>query len=345
MLPQLLNETHFTLIDEYRKSTDRKPLNKNSMKQFIANYNILSRKMNKDNYLEDFDGVMSHIDDDEVKNSTQRNYLNSIITWAQVDNINKEITDKYIVERNKRNNIYNEEQATGKMGEDDVFVTKEELLDMFKIINKQLVGNDIFKKNWDIIENNDKDLYTYYMMMNLYMIHPLRNDYGEMIRLTKKQFEMLSDEEKSMKNYLLKSDRYYMLAIGDYKTNINKETKMIDIVDKPFLTLLRKFLKVKGQSEYLFDLKSQPFTKNQVTKFLQKFSKKYLGKPVSSRSLRKSFYTETYGNGDVDLQQLKKDANNNLHSVGTAIGIYTKTNQIELQTVAQEVPDETPPLL
>ena len=50
MLPQLLNETHFTLIDEYRKSTDRKPLNKNSMKQFIANYNILSRKMNKDNY-------------------------------------------------------------------------------------------------------------------------------------------------------------------------------------------------------------------------------------------------------------------------------------------------------
>lgn len=324
VLKNILQDEDIALLQDYRNRTDKKELKISSIKQFIANYNILSKIINEDDWIKDYDKVMNTIDNSGKGNSTQRNYLNCIIQWCQVDGIDKDIVNKYIHERDKRNNIYNENMATNKLSDEDIIITKEELITMFNKLDKLLKLKDIYKKNWSIMDNNDKDLYTFYVMMNLYMEHPLRNDYGSMLILQKKEYSLLKDEDKAGKNYLLRYNNTYSMAIGDYKTNKHNETAVIDIVDKPLSQVIRKYLKIKGNSGYLFEIKGQPIAKNQLTKFLQKYNKEYLGKAVSTRSIRKSFYTELNKDGDVDVNELSKIAKNNLHSVGIAIDIYTK---------------------
>ena len=64
-------------------------------------------------------------------------------------------------------------------------------------------------------------------------------------------------------------------------------------------------------------------TSNDMTMLLQKYNEMYVGKKIGTKMLRHSFYTEKYG--DV-AEELKADAQQSLHSVGTAINHYTHIN-------------------
>ena len=225
--------------------------------------------------------------------------------------------------------------ATNKLSDDDIIITKEELDTMFNKLDKLLKIKDVYKKNWSILTNDEKDLYTFYVMMNMYYHHPLRNDYGNMKLSTKKQFDLM-DSNDLQDNYFLRDNKSYSMAITDFKTQKHGEVAHIPITSKPLATVIRKYLKIKGQSGYLFEIKGLPIQKNQLTKFLQKYNMEHLGKAVSTRSLRKSFYTELNQN-PISANELAIIAKNNLHSVGTAIGIYTKDMDLEEQKESVKV--------
>ena len=339
-LPILLDNTFFDEINKYRESTNRTPLKLNSMKQYINNYNIVSKMVDaktddKVHFLSNTELVFEAMTLPNKKtkkppsNATTRNYLNSLIIVAEIYNIDKSVITKYTKLRDEKNQIYNEEQATSKLNDTDIYIKKEEVDTMLKTIDTQLSGADVYKKGksgWDILSNDEKDLYTFMIMMYTYLKHPLRNDFGDMTMTTKKKYSMLTDGEKEGKNFLLKNDKSYQFAFGDYKTNKDDETAYVDIVDRELLKHLKKYISIVGFNSGLplFSHKNQPFTKNGITKFLQKWNMVYLKKPASTRAIRKSFYTGKYG-GDqpVDLNELKKDAKNNLHGISTAINIYT----------------------
>ena len=61
-------------------------------------------------------------------------------------------------------------------------------------------------------------------------------------------------------------------------------------------------------------------TSNDMTMLFQKYNEMYLGKKIGTKMLRHSFYTEKYG--DI-AEELVGDAQQSLHSVGTAINHYT----------------------
>ena len=93
------------------------------------------------------------------------------------------------------------------------------------------------------------------------------------------------------------------------------------------MKIMRKFIKITGAEGYLFTVDGdKPFTTNQFTQFLQKWNKTILGKPIGTRMMRKIFYTDKYDEEIID--ELQKDADNNLHSVSTAVNIYKKEKPI-----------------
>tara|TARA_R110000737_G_scaffold64226_3_gene91934 strand:+ start:4375 stop:5865 length:1491 start_codon:yes stop_codon:yes gene_type:complete len=338
--PILLDNSFFDEINKYRENTNRSKLKLNSMKQYINNYNIVSKMVDakvddKVHFLSNPDLVFEAMKRDNWKthkppsNSTTRNYLNSLIIVGEIWNIDKSIQNQYTSLRDSKNQIYNEAQAEAKLDDTDIYIKKEEVDAMLKTIDTQLKGEDVYKQGksgWDTLTNENKDKYTFMIMMYVYIKHPVRNDFGNMGMLTKKKHSMLTDSEKEGKNYLLKNDKSYQFAFADYKTNKDDETVYVDIVDRELIKHLKKYIAIIGFNSGmpLFTQKNQPFTKNAITKFLQKWNTHYLKKPASTRAIRKSFYTEKYG-GDqkVDLNELKTDAKNNLHGVGTAINIYT----------------------
>ena len=337
VLQNIMNNEDVELIKDYREKTYRKPLKESSMKQFIANYNLLSKEFKEVDWIRNKDKVLDYIQNSDKTNSTKRNYLNCIIQWCEVDNVNIDIIKDYVDERDKRNGIYNQMMESGVVAENDILIDKSEFDEMLNKLDKLLKLKDIYKMKWDIINNDDKELYTFYVMMNLYKIHPLRNDYGSMKVITLKQYELLPQEDKIGKNYFIKYGNGMKMAIGDYKTNKDDNIAFIPITDKKLSQVIRKYLKIKGSSGYLFDIKGQPINKNQLTKFLQRYNQKYLGKPVSTRALRKSFYTQKNAEGIDDVKQLAEIAKNNLHSVGTAINIYTKESPAPLDVAPESL--------
>ena len=88
--PILLDTSFFDEINKYRENTNRTKLKLNSMKQYINNYNIVSKMVDaKDDdevhFLSNPDIVFEAMKRDNWKtkkppsNSTTRNYLNSLI--------------------------------------------------------------------------------------------------------------------------------------------------------------------------------------------------------------------------------------------------------------------------
>ena len=80
---------------------------------------------------------------------------------------------------------------------------------------------------------------------------------------------------------------------------------------------------VKGKNE---ENMLEPITSNDMTVILQKYNEIYLQKKIGTKMLRRSFYTENYG--DI-AASLTNDASNSLHSVGTAINHYTLSTEDE----------------
>ena len=66
---------------------------------------------------------------------------------------------------------------------------------------------------------------------------------------------------------------------------------------------------------------NKQMTSKMFTDFMLKYNNKYLGHKIGTRMLRKIFYSEKYGDA---IAQLKADCDASLHSVGTAMNIYTK---------------------
>ena len=201
-LPIRLDDTFFDEINKYRETTNRSALKLNSMKQYINNYNIVSKMVDakendKVHFLSNTELVFEAMKLPNKKtkkppsNATTRNYLNSLIIVAEIYNIDKSVITKYTKLRDEKNQIYNEEQATSKLNDTDIYIKKEEVDTMLKTIDTQLSGADVYKKGksgWDILSNDEKDLYTFMIMMYTYLKHPLRNDFGDMTMTTKKKY-------------------------------------------------------------------------------------------------------------------------------------------------------------
>lgn len=323
-------------IIQYRIKTNQRDLKDSSLFQYIQNFSKLQNVIEPSVELNI--SFVNRIDDiDEVlKNyslTTRRNYYNCIIIIIEsnkeklktLDNtlsIN-DIVKIYIDKRDKLNDIYNENNKSHKYLDKQALncVSKEEITLMIKKIKKEVAGKELFRKTKEEMGNYNYALLMYYICVSIHIQLPLRNDLAFI-----KIYNIKNIPEVFPDNYMLVKKDCIEVVLNDYKTNKDNQTKIIKLTDKPTINLIKRYIKINGgYNEYLLkNNDSTPLSKNGLTQLFTKFSTHYLKKNVSTTLLRKCFYTDKYG--DIILE-LEKDAGNNLHSVATALRVYTKIKE------------------
>ena len=325
-------------INAHRLTKQQSPLKMSSINQYCSNYNIISKlcdyKTEDETYfLADYDRVISSMNKNEkpLSENTKRNYLNSVITMSQTCDIESSIIQKFVDDRDGYNKKYNDKKEAGEVFSEEEMthqITQNDIIKVLIQIRKEVKGLDAYRPKSEITKKT-YNLLQFYTLLSLYSQHRLRNDFASLQVITKRDYNALEDKTG---NYLLVKGRDISIVLNDYKTNKDGTEKVIDITDKKLITLLKNYIKVIGTNTPLFtgptDLQ---MTSNQLTVFLQKYTKEYLGKKVSTRLLRKIFYTEKYGHL---INELKKDATDNLHSTGTAMNIYTASHGFIPKTVS-----------
>lgn len=333
MIVMTRQEIKDSIID-YRKETGQRDLKDSSLLQYIQNFSKLQNETQPDKEL-NLNFVLDETEVDKKLSSysltTRRNYYNCIIIILESNkkNFNIDIDDSiksYIKKRDDLNDTYNEtnkqHKYTGKQA--DNCVDKDEILNMIKVIKKEINGKDLFKKTKEDMGNYNYALLMYYICMTIHVNAPLRNDLAFLKVFNYRKMPPLLPE-----NYMVVNKDNISIVLNDYKTNKDNKTATINITNKPTITLLKKYIKLNGGfGEYLLkNNDGTPLSKNGLSHLFAKFSEHYLKKKVSSTLLRKCFYTDKYGHLIEPLIEMEKDADNNLHSLNTAISVYTKINQ------------------
>lgn len=333
MLIMTRKEITDSIID-YRKKTNQRDLKESSLLQYIQNFSKLQNELEPTkelnlNFVLDGDKV-----DDKLSSyslTTRRNYYNCIIIILESNKekfstFGVDIDDaikSYIKKRDDLNEQYNssnkEHKYTGKQA--DNCVEKSEILNMIKVIKKEINGKDLFKKTKADMGNYNYALLMYYIAINIHVNAPLRNDLAFL-----KVFYYRKMPENLPDNYMVVNKDNIEIVLNDYKTNKDDKTASISITDKPTITLIKKYIKINGgYGEYLLkNNDGTPLSKNGLSHLFLKFSDHYLKKKVSTTLLRKCFYTDKYGHL---IEEMEKDATNNLHSLNTAMSVYTKTKK------------------
>lgn len=291
-------DTYIKKLDDYKKANGQ-PLTQKSKDLYIRTIKGLVDKNGLDwrlNKLKDFTKDFS--------TSTKLVYINSVINYLIVMDYPHNQIDKY-----KQFKILLETAKTAET--------------MPEKKSANLVAWEDILKWRDLVcaENNEKNTYTSAMLetlLRLYTSFPRRNELGS---LKYKEIEGENTELDKNTNYLLNDGETYYLRLVDYKTAGKYGEKVFKITDIGLIHCLNDYLEKNDWREHLFNspkFPDTPLNNNNLTKTLQRSSKKHLGKMVSTDRIRKAYASQ---NKDI-IEKLENDADLLGHSVATNLKYY-----------------------
>jgi len=266
---------------------------------------------NRDNVLK---GAKMKTETEEYNYLTFRNNLNSVIMVLRSLGNDTE-ADTYVELRDKFNDKYTEDNATGKY------------------LNQKQMDKHLSFKEWDDIIKQLESKQTlsqmeqnFLIVMKIHREYPLRNDLGDMEIITKSKYDKLSDVEKDERNRFIKNQRGMTLVLAQYKTEgkyHRKEIKITNVKIKKFLT---KLLKNNPDRKFVLQKdRGKPLTNEGLAVTMNVVSKQFNdGVSFGTTALRKSYMTNRFSK---TKREMKKMANVLGHSVNTGMSIYTKENK------------------
>ena len=229
--------------------------------------------------------------------TSQRNYYNSIIVLLQALNHDKSKDDllkEYVSARDDLNKQYEEENASGVISEKQKanFVGIDAVVKGIEAMGHELKG---FKKRE--LTAKEKMLLQVYIIYQIHIRLPMRNDLSECEAIMKRTYNTLSESDKKSKNYL--------------------------VVEKA--KLLRSYIKINGMGVLFKSSTGKPLSRNALSQLLIKYSKKYMdGKSISTTMMRKIVLSDKF----ADLKKEQKDmAKITGHSVATMNKVYVKEGE------------------
>ncbi len=292
-----------------------------TIKSYEANLNKLKKMFETDNYsfLKDIGEVMDKIGDKHF--TTIRNYLNAIIILLSAlnhDDKYDKLLKEYQSKRDDLNQQYEDENATGKISDkqEKNFVPYEDLVKMINKMGEDLKG---FKKRE--LSAKDKMLLQIYIIYQIHIRLPMRNDVAGMEAITKRAYNKLTEADKKAKNYLVVEKGKMFMVLNKFKTQSKYEELRFD-VPKDLEKLLRAYLKINGMGVLFKSSTGKELTRNQISQLLIKFSKRYLdGKSISTTMLRKIVLSHKFGDLKKEQEEMSKVTG---HSVETMNNVYIK---------------------
>lgn len=289
-------------------------------------------------WLKDIKKVEEKMED--LKYTTIRNYFNSIIIYLHALNDGKldKLVQQYSEKRDELNKIYEDEQATGVISESQGknMATLDEIHKVITDIGEELKSKGIKSKG--SVNLREKSLLQVYIILNIHLTIPLRNDLANTQIIQKRAFNKMTLDDKKKTNFLVIEKNKFWFCLNDYKTSKIYKEKCIPVPDE-LKKVLRFYFKVmdKEPGDYLLTKSDNvtPITRNQISQMLTKVFKKRLNKSISSTLLRKIYLSHKYG--DVK-EEMEKDASMMGHSVQMAQKVYVKKvpQQEEEHTSSEE---------
>lgn len=279
----------------------------------IKNYIISLQKLHEriyDNkniqnfkFLEDNKRIMETLKD--FKDTTKRNYLNSVIVFLQAHTDKYADTDyfkDYTVERDRLNNELKVRSSSGEKSEKqkENWITGEEYETILNTYKKFFSKNKIFSKD---IDKDDLRLLQEYALLKLYQQIPSRNDFATIRIITPREYQKIKGNKLEENLLITDRDKYYFI-INSWKTKKDPlDRRRIDVPAD--IKKVLKLLISKQQGNYLFTNKNgTPLKRNGLTKYLQNIFKKfYPDKNVSTSMLRHIYLTSKYGDVKSEMQK------------------------------------------
>ena len=273
------------------------------------NYDFLSKPKNVENKLEG------------LHYTSVRNTYNAIIVLLLALNKDKEydtLLKEYTELRDELNTKYEEEQKSGVISEKQKgnFASMEEINTLLSKLKNEVLP--LKKKN----NLTQKDISTIrsWILFNMLIRIPTRNDASNMLYITQRDYKKLSQKDKEEHNYLVNERNNMKFIYNVYKTS-KKYGENIVPVPAELKPMLRTYLKIM---DYKTGDNIFPLSRNAMSQLLSKTSKRLLNKSISSTMIRKIYLSNKYG--DMK-EEMEKDAKIMGHSKETAAAVYTKTEK------------------
>ena len=297
----------------------RPNIKESTIKMYVGNLMKLMKMMDQDDlkFLKDIDKVKDKLSEKHF--TTQRNYYNSIIIYLMTKKDDK-IVEEYNDIRDELNKKYVDDNASGVISDKQKgnFVELSEIKKMISDIENDLQLKKVKKK--DTINKKEETLLMVYVILNILIRIPLRNDLSNMILLKKTQYNKLSDKEKEDNNYLVMEKGGLKFVLNDYKTSKKYKEKILNI-PKDLEKILRMYLK---RMDFKVNDIIFPISRNGLSQLLIKTSKKYLDKSISTTMLRKIVATDLLGDVKKAESELSKKMGTDISTIKS---VYVKEEQ------------------
>lgn len=290
-----------------------------TIKMYVGNLMKLMKIFNEDNlnFLKDIDQVKEKLSEKHF--TTQRNYYNSIIIYLMTKK-DKKIVEEYNEIRDELNKKYIDDNSSGIISDKQKnnFVELDEIKKMIKDISNDLNIPKLKKKS--SISKKEENLLMVYVILNILIRIPLRNDLSNMILLKKTQYNKLSNKDKEDNNYLVMEKGLLKFILNDYKTSKKYKEKILNI-PKDLEKILRMYIK---RMDFKVNDIIFPLSRNGLSQLLIKTSKKYLKKSISTTMLRKIVASDLLG----DVKKAEKELSKKMGTdISTIKNVYVKDEQ------------------
>ena len=292
-----------------------------SIKRYVANLNKLRRDVDGDEefkFLEDREKVNNYLN--QKGDSTKKAYLNAVIVFLQATTGDEELIKYYQSPRDTLNEDYKKQVADNVPTEKE----KEKLISLQEwdeLIDKLDTETKVFyNKSPNSLTKKEYNTMLFQLINCLHRHLPLRNDFSNMklVRTKREANQYLAKDPEH--NVMLLSRMFKQIYLVNYKTAGTYGTKIIPMPD-PVVSCVMRFLRVSKNNKWLIsNFKGKPLSTTEYSKFLISNFEKYTGKKIGSSTLRKIYLSGKYGGV---LEDMKQDAHNMCHSVGTQ-KIYIK---------------------
>lgn len=275
-------------------------------------------------FLKNEEKVQESISD--LKISTQKNYLASIIVALDALNIKDKYTEELASYRGYLEVVQEEYKKNENSGEKSDSQQKNwaTIKELQKVLLKY--KNDISERelwNKEKLTPKQFDLIQKWVIGNLYIGDPenppTRLDFAPMDVISETDFNKLHEDDKDLNNYLVvKSRNNKFFHFGEYKTSKKYGNNKV-VLGKKLNSVMNIWLRHNDSDSLLVNSKGLPQTANGLSKFLNKVFAPS-GKNISVNMLRHIFISEKYPNINNEKEA---DAKKMGHSVQQQ-GNYSK---------------------
>jgi len=321
-----------TLLEYFLKNRPSRKFKTNE--QYALRLSKLARdsKQTDKIFLQDTDFVFKALENKPV--TTKANILTAIIDYLLIENENPEVIKMYKERKQTNQDKYYQENEKGALigKQADNYVPYDELLSYYDKIE-----DEITKYKY---ETNDeypsREYLNLRILLRLYLLYPSRNEYSNLELISLRDFKKI---KYLMKNYIVVPGRSApFLSINEYKTSAKYKEKRTNITDPKLKQLILFHKKKFGLGNMFHNQSGKQYDNVDISKLLSKYSKRYLGKSISTTLMYKiiiqkvgqQFHKALEEDNDEDAEKYRKElaefARIRGHARNTQKQIYIKEN-------------------